>query len=467
MRRIDRQHLQHQLGHLVRRPGTESHAAGRTARVSRVARGVVEHEAHPDHRSCGQPYRFDVAILVLPREVPVVYPHQRPQCPIRQDRVSLHLPGQIVRVRIDGKQVDVGGQAVAVLHDMGGRPRGNVDGLGSELHHGRSRRRDRVREEEADRDPDGRRLSPRDQVGLEHEVGPRCETPCQVVRDVVRGRARSPAEEVPLREARLVDVAIVVAGTGIGGVQSTRRAGTVDQDAGVVDAAGGDRLQLDRLDEALARRGHPHDEVAVDVLALRRQQVGRIHGDDEIGRAAHPPGDPRRRLWQLVGVALGNPRRDPALDEIYLLLAEPPLAEEAPDAGRRLPRRHVSMPRDARDHPGAGAYICVCRQAERGDRVGAVARDAVPVQNRSDVSVVGNGLLRWLSRGSGARRDRQARRDRNDGTARRQRRSHGFHGADSRRRRFALFCHAMRVPAKVGRGPDAARGRPPCTRLTP
>ena len=92
-----------------------------------------------------------VAILILPAKIPRLDRDQRPHRAVRQRRRAEHLPREIVRVRIDAHDVDIGGQHVAVLDDVGGCSGRNVDRLRLQLHDQRLVARRRVAEEQADR----------------------------------------------------------------------------------------------------------------------------------------------------------------------------------------------------------------------------------------------------------------------------------------------------------------------------
>ena len=100
-------------------PSRPSIAVPNRTSARRAARGCSDcapscrtRSASPTTVPAGRRTGSDVAVLVLPGEVPVVDANQRPAGARRQDRVGFHLPGEKMRVRIDGQQIHVGRQSI-------------------------------------------------------------------------------------------------------------------------------------------------------------------------------------------------------------------------------------------------------------------------------------------------------------------------------------------------------------------
>ena len=196
----DREHLQHQLGHLVAGPRPEADRDRGIGRIARVGGRVVEREAHPQPRAGGQMDRFPVAVLVLPVEVPVVDPQQRLLSSVRQRGPRLDPPAQVVHVGRDTEHVDRDRQSVAVLDDVGRITGRDPDGLRGEEHRHRRQRRRAVREVESDFRLHVHGLASRQQVELQHQVRAGVEGPGDRIGELHRGLARRPPQEVPRRE---------------------------------------------------------------------------------------------------------------------------------------------------------------------------------------------------------------------------------------------------------------------------
>ena len=366
--------------------------------------------------------RLLVAVLVLPVEVPVVDSQQRLLATVRQRGPRLHPLSQVVHVRCDAQHVDRNRQPIAVLDDVGRSAGRDADGLRREQHRDRRQRCRPVREV----DPDGRlhvdRFGTGQQVELQDEIGPRIQRPGDCVRERRRGLSGRPAQEVAGGEPGVVEHQAVVAGRGLRGVERARRAGPVEQDAGVVDdaSAAGAGSQLDGAHPAPGVQLHGEHEVAVDVGAAGGQKKGIRQRHDEVRCSELPAARGARRRREVGRVAFRRAGRRPPGQQGDLRVGEAPLVPEAAVAGNRLPGRHPPLGGDRRDPRRLRARVGVGRQAERADAVLPVAADAVGMKDRGDVPVERHGAglsscseapVRGAGRARGADRVRRPEAD--------------------------------------------------------
>ena len=180
----------------------------------------------------------------------------------------------------------------------------------------------------------------------------------------------------------------VVARLGVLGVEGAGAAGSVQQDAGVVDHAPAAcaRPQLDGAHPAAFVQSRRQHEVAVDVGAAGGQTERRRHRHDAVRRPELPAAGRGRR--GVVGWgALRRAGCRPAGEQGDLGVRQAPFVAKAAVVRGGLPGRHPSLGR-GRGNPGRPlARVVVVRQAERTDAFGTVAADTVGIEDRGDVAV--------------------------------------------------------------------------------
>ena len=130
--RVARQHLKPQVPHLLRGLPAVRHSYRGIPRILRVSRRVVVRETHLERGSPRQGGRLDVAVFVLPVEVPSLDAQQRVLGPVGKNGPSFHLLSEIVRVRVDVEHLDIHRQHVAVFDHVMLFSRRDVDRLGAQ-----------------------------------------------------------------------------------------------------------------------------------------------------------------------------------------------------------------------------------------------------------------------------------------------------------------------------------------------
>ena len=101
----------------------------RLVRVPRVVRRVVVGVAHRERRASGQHQGRDVAIDVLPFQVPILDVDQRLRGSVRERGDPHDLPRPVMRVRLDGLHLHVNGQHERIRDDVILLSGGDVDVL--------------------------------------------------------------------------------------------------------------------------------------------------------------------------------------------------------------------------------------------------------------------------------------------------------------------------------------------------
>ena len=103
------------------------------------------------------------------------------------------------------------------------------------------------------------------------------------------------------------------------------------------------------FDIVRGRDGNGRDQIAINILALRRQIVGLRDGHDKIRLAQPPTLGEMRRGREIGRTALGAPLIDPAFDQGDLLVVKAAFADKFAAAFFREPGRHVPALGDLRD----------------------------------------------------------------------------------------------------------------------
>ena len=135
-----------------------------------------------------------------------------------------------------------------------------------------------------------------------------------------------------------------------------------------------------------------NDEIAVDVVPVRRHWEGLGHAQHQVGLAETPLGvGTERDRHGVVGIAQPCAVLRPGCEERDLVVAEAARVAESAEARHRPPRRHEPLAGHEGDHPVPAFRVVVPFQRERARcRSCSVAFDAVGLQQRRDVAVVGD-----------------------------------------------------------------------------
>ena len=376
------------------------------ARILRIRGGVVVDEAGRDDRPRRQVQRRGVLVLILPGELPLRNIDQPGPFAVGQRRPGGDLGGEVVRVRIDGEDVDVNRERVLILDHVATLPRRDIDILAAEPHDEGAPGRGGVVEVQPHAGPERLWRAGRQQVELQHQVPAGGKLPREPFRRALRLRAGKPAEKVTVREVGRVVQHPAVARFRILRVEKPRRAGGVDQDPSVVDRAGLARLELHRADPAAGRERRGDRKAPEDVAPGGRHGVRLGHLQDEIGLAKLPPVREPGRRRQLRGIPLGGARLGPPIDRPDLRLAQAPDIPELAMVRRRLPgghpARHHLLPNGARP----GARLVVRQDTERSVLTRPVARGAMLEQDRRHIAAECGSVLSRCPR-PGRRRARR------------------------------------------------------------
>ena len=403
------------MGHLVLRPVAGPHALRGQARVADVAGRVVVAPPHHEARAPGQRDGLRVAIDRLPVQVPVPDVDEPLPAPVRQDRLSLDVPAEVVGVRVDAEHVHRHRQLELVGHHEIRGPGRDVEGpVVLELHEHREPGGLHVGEVETDLRPHGFGLARGLEVHVQDEVGPRVEAPRHVRRLLAGRAARLPEEEVAVRIEALGFDRDFHAGESrlrIEGVAPPRGLRPVDQHVRVMRDPPIVEADLERPHEARGRDGNRQHEVAEDVRAARRERPGLGQGEHEVGRAERPGLRELRRRREVGGIALRGPRVHPLSQERDLPVAEPALPLEPALSRLGRPWRHVARRRHRRDLLRALPRAVVGEQAERTGPARTMAGCAVGVHDRGDVLVERDRRLRVHVGGDDHARGRQRPQD--------------------------------------------------------
>ena len=368
-----RDHLNPEVAHLVGGVLSPHHGAGWMMRVARIVCRVVVGVAHRHRGPFGQHERRGIAIHVLPAEVPVVDRDQPARRAVRQLRLGLNRPRQIVGVRLDGEDFDVDRQLVAIGDDVLAGVCGDVDRLAAEPQSGRRPRRRIISEEESDGRCQTFRLAGWLKVQLDYEIAARLEPPLRARRRRMRRLPRGPSEQLSFGIAGIALHAAGVARLRITRVELTRRARAVDAEVRMVDDARVAGMKFDSPHRPRQGRGNGEHESAEHVRAVGGHLVGLIHPDDQIRRSELPPVGPVRPRRQRRRVALRSTAGDPLLDQLQLRIAEPPCVLELALPRDRLPWRHHAPGGGVGDLRRMPPDLVVADEAERSDFARPVA----------------------------------------------------------------------------------------------
>ena len=221
-------------------------------------------------------------------------------------------------------------------------------------------------------------------------------------------------------------------------------AGLVHQQERMVHRAAAG-AELHRADVAVAAARHGQDEVPVDIAAVRRQHERIRHLEHKIRFTQFPSAVPSRHLRQVLFVAFAQAVLRPTPEHRDLRVPQPPVAHESMLSGLGQPRWHVAARRDIDDRFGPLPRVGVGDQGERCRLPGAVARCAVPVQQRRDIA------------GEGDRsRSRSSPDDAPDGGSKDPDES----GDDAARHHDPLELHAGFHPRSLKLGEEPSSGKP-------
>ena len=132
-------------------------------------------------------------------------------------------------------------------------------------------------------------------------------------------------------------------GRAVPAVERPTPALLVDADEDMMDGARVPGNEFQSPDRAILRQGDADHEVAVDVDALRSEEVRPIHGGDEIRGAQRPSGRPTGWWRRRCRIALGRSVRDPASEQGQFGVGEPAFVREMAVSGFRQPRRHQTL----------------------------------------------------------------------------------------------------------------------------
>ena len=174
----------------------------------------------------------------------------------------------------------------------------------------------------------------------------------------------------------------LVAWGGIPFVEPSRCRRGIDADVRVVNR-GMARLEFEPAHVRRSGAGDRDDEIAEHVGAAGGQRVGGKR-QDHIRRSELPAAAPRRRR-EVGGISFRRTCSDPAIDQVNLGLAQPPLADERAKPIFGLPGRHVPAPGDGRDLRRPLFDLGIGDEAERRRSVRAMAAGAAVVEHRRDV----------------------------------------------------------------------------------
>jgi hypothetical protein len=201
--------------------------------------------------------------------------------------------------------------------------------------------------------------------------------------------SRRPTEKIAFGLAGLAGGLTAEADAGFARVESSRGAGFVDQDLGVVHDASVVRAQFDGANPASLLQSAGHDEVAEQIGAVGRHDERLGHFEHEIGLAHLPAIGKSRRGGRVRGVAFKSTGGKPRAQRVLRGFVETSLALEGQGLVRGDPRRHRSGV-DALDNLSR-AFLGVgeAQQGKRRDFAGAVAGGAVLLEQRRDVAVEG------------------------------------------------------------------------------
>ena len=344
-----------------------------------------------------------IAVFALPVEIPVRNVDQRLRRAIRQDRVDVHPPAQVVGMRRDGDQVDIRGHGDPVVDLVAGIARRQVqrtdpgDHVRQALAGARSER-------QADGGKIALRLSGRVVVNLHDEVGLGFDVERHALAEFLRCGARRPASQRARRSnARPAEAGIALVRCGGGQFAALARA--IEEEQRMVNHARIARVKLHRPGVALRGRGQRDHEAADDV-----GPVGR-HGERLRGRQLHvgiaraPARGEHRSGQAQAAIAFGRPGGGPPANELDLLVGEAPFALEMAHPRLRLPRRHVPLLDRRGDQIRAPRRVLVGQQRERRDLARPVAGRAMRAQNGRDVGMKsgGRGKCRKRCKGNGDR----------------------------------------------------------------
>ena len=379
--------LKLQVRHLVGRPIAGGDPARRVARLARVVGRVVERPAHPHRGAPRQGDGIPVAIDVLPPEVPLVDADQRPRGPVGERGPTLEPAAQVVGVGIDHEHFDVDRQLHRVGHLEGGLARRDVELLVGiqDDDVGRIAGLAGLGEVEADLALHGLRGVGRQQVELQHEVGPGLEPPRHSVDAGERQHAGCPAQQAAVRHVGPTHAHPAESRPRVVGVEAPRGAHLVDAQQRVVDETGAAGAQLDRPHVARLGAGDGNHEVPEDVGIAGRQRVRLRHADDEVGLTELPPVRGARSRRQVVRIALRHPLPHPAAEGVDLLVREDAGPGEVAVPRCREPGRHDPATGCVDDAGAVGSYAGVVEHAERRRALRVMAAGALVEEDRGDV----------------------------------------------------------------------------------
>ena len=176
-----RHDLDPEIAHLVRGILSPAHSLRRTLRIAPVRLRVVVRVPHRQRRASGQRDGLDVAVRVLPVEIPIADVNQPYRRSVRQRRKALDVRRAVMRVRLHAVHLDVDRQHIGVrslVIVLAGR---DVDVLFAEAQHGGTQARRSRRKVQADSRLHALGLPRRSQVELKHEVGAGVQPPRQIL----------------------------------------------------------------------------------------------------------------------------------------------------------------------------------------------------------------------------------------------------------------------------------------------
>ena len=156
------------------------------------------------------------------------------------------------------------------------------------------------------------------------------------------------------------------------------------------------RTKFDRVHVAVRAQPQRDDEAAVKIGTFDRYRKRLRHPHGQI-RMRQPGLARSRHGRQIGGVSLRRAVAGPAPDGVDLGLGQAARALEIPMAWLRLPGRHVAAGRHLGDERRPLGGVRIAHQRKGRDFTGAVAGNALPVEDRRDIA------------GEGGRRSRAAR----------------------------------------------------------
>src|SRR3954470_8802370 len=292
---------------------------------------------------------------------------------------------------------------------------------------------------------------------LHDEIAPRLETPLRAGWDGMRRLAGRPAEQLPLRIARVAFHAALVSRRRIAHIEVARRASAIDADVGVVHDTGVAGTEFESANVAWRRHRERDDERAEHIAALGGNDERMGHAHDESRGSELPAVIPAGSRRQIGGVALGHAAGHPSLNHIAFPTRQPAFVLEYAVAFR-FPRRHDPARGHRRNEGGAPPHVVVGEEAERPDFTRPVAGRAPRPDDRRDILVERRYRLR--------RRGKRRTRDQRKRYCRRFQERQPCRSFIAACRRRPRHGNAMATPGAPPQSPEAAVQGDHCASIT-